>query len=324
MTKETVRSMLKLYRSAMTKAQRRRTRNRKPRGSSYPIAAERQYARFITNKASTLVSYSLNALRPLLDNWDQYAAKNNVKLDAASGDIEAIFASLQEEMLLLYGTTYLASDMGRTFAKILEAVFGKNSKFLQEELRIVSGVAFSTDAPWWNDMKALWEQENYKLITSLSEEYVTKLNSIIINGIQKGATLEELALEIQKLSDNITGPRSRLIARDQIGKLNSMIARNQYTDIGMETYYWRTAQDEKVRGNPRGRYAKAVPSHFIMEGKLFSLQNSSVYYNDETKKWEPKTALMEFNHPGMAIMCRCIPIPSWNTYLTQIDEELPL
>jgi hypothetical protein len=243
-------------------------------------------------------------------------------MDSLSDDVDALFASIEAEMLLLYGQSYIASDIGTQFRQILEAIFGKNSKFMQSELQIISGVPFTIDAPWWNEVRSLWESENYQLMKGLGQDYVSKLNSTIISGIQQGLTLDELIAEITKLSDAVTGYRARRIARDQIGKLNSVIARRQFEDIGMTTYYWRTAQDEKVRGNPTGRYSRAIPSHYLMEGLLLAINNAGVYYDESSKSWVPKTAMMEPLHPGMAVMCRCIPIPSWNTYLSNIDEEL--
>jgi uncharacterized protein with gpF-like domain len=110
-----------------------------------------------------------------------------------------------------------------------------------------------------------------------------------------------------------------LIARDQVGKLQYAITRKQFESIGMDGYYWVTARDERVRGNPMGRFPKAVPSHWIMEGTVCKFSDPTVY-SDLGREWLKRTALMPMVHPGQAILCRCTATPYWLPLIQEAIE----
>jgi uncharacterized protein with gpF-like domain len=163
---------------------------------------------------------------------------------------------------------------------------------------------------WWPEAKKLWENENRRLIKSLSQEYIAKLNTLLTTGFQSGWSFNEMVDAIKGLSDKITGYRARLLARDQVGKLQYAITRKQFEAIGMDSYYWITARDERVRGRPGGKYPRAIPSHWLMEGKVGLYSNPNVYL-DLDKGWVPRTERMPGVHPGQAILCRCTATPYW-------------
>lgn len=64
------------------------------------------------------------------------------------------------------------------------------------------------------------------------------------------------------------------------------------TSLGIKKYRWRHSRDERVRGNPGGKYPKARPSHWAREGKIYS-------WNDPPPG----------GHPGMDYQCRCTAEP---------------
>ena len=309
-------TLLSIYRKGMSPAQRLRTRKLRPKAMSYPIAIERSYARRISEVHRSLVSEAWRVLTPFLVQWVPY------KTDTVDSDLDAAMEQLKGYLDIYYGTTYLTASIGDDILRIAEQVLGKNSNFFEAQVRIRAGVPISIDRPWWPETRALWEQQNFSLIRGSGDKFVQDLNTTIINAVQNGYTYEETVAAIDKLSESLTGWRSRLLARDQVGKLNGLITKNQYQSIGMETYYWMTSLDERVRGNPGGRFPKAIPSHWIMHGLLCAWNNASVFYDMAVDKWVQKTAKMEFTHPGFAISCRCTAAPSWNQYLKRIDEGM--
>lgn len=60
---------------------------------------------------------------------------------------------------------------------------------------------------------------NVSLIKSIPQQYADKLEVLITNALQTGQTNEELAKAIKQLGLS-TDYRARLIARDQMGKIN--------------------------------------------------------------------------------------------------------
>jgi len=307
---------VKFFRTQMTRAQRKRTRTRKPRGVNYPFNIEKQYQRAIIKIQNAFILCALDIIRPYLLTY--------VRKDSAETEWESIWQQLENELELYYGYTYaVAYNLGQVFTDIAEKVFGKHSAFMQQEVKVLTGGnTVPMDYSWWKDARLLWEQENYRLIKTMSTDYIAKLNSIVITGVQSGATYEDLLLQIESLSSKMTGFNARRLARDQIGKLNGIIAKEQQTSIGMETYYWHTMGDEKVRGDPTGIYAKAIPQHFYIDNMLCSWNNPSVYSDDLGKTWKNKPSTWVQTHPGMAIMCRCESFPSWSFYLHDIDKEI--
>lgn len=312
-----IRNTIKMYRSVMTPAQRKRSRNTRPRVRPYPLAIERAYYRYIGDVVADTIDFTIDQYRPFLL---RYAPRQ--RTDSIEDELAEINKLIDEYLLGVFGPVYTgAGALGRNLSAIAERLFGRDSSFFEKEIVIRTGVPLNIDTPWWPEVKSLWMQENYRLVKTLNTNYVTQLNTIILNGVQKGLEFEELILQIEKLHKSMTGFNSYRIARDQIGKLNGLIAKEQSLSIGAETYVWLTARDEKVRGNPLGKYPKAIPSHFIMDSYLFSWRNLDVYSADGGRTWVAKTGDMVRNHPGMEIMCRCT---AASTYidLYAIDREL--
>ena len=137
-------------------------------------------------------------------------------------------------------------------------------------------------------------QEGSSLITKLTDDTYHDVATTITRGIRSGDRVESIKDAI--LTETDIGPgvfnkvetRARLIARDQVGKLNGELTRTRQEAMGVKEYIWHTALDERVRGNPAGLYPKADPSHYDREGETFS--------------WDKPP---EDGHPGEAIQCRC-------------------
>ncbi len=139
--------------------------------------------------------------------------------------------------------------------------------------------------------------ETADLITNVSQQLKSNISREISDGMANGESYQSIRKRI--LSQGVSGisgkapfetagKRARLIARDQIGKLNGRITRARQEQLGITRYIWRSVLDERVRGNPAGKYPYATPSHWNREGVVFSWKNPP-----------------EGGHPGEAILCRC-------------------
>ena len=129
-------------------------------------------------------------------------------------------------------------------------------------------------------------EANVALIKSLPQQYSDKVEALVLNALQTGQTNEELAKEIAKLGQT-TDARARLIAADQMGKINGQINKARQLSMGVETYTWQTAKDERVRLD-----------HQHKQGKTF--------------RWDtPPTG----GHPGEPIRCRCTALPNYEDIL---------
>jgi len=162
------------------------------------------------------------------------------------------------------------------------------------------------DVPDFQNMKPYMKnviRKNANLIRSLKEENLSKLETILLGGMEKGWTTKRIAEEINK-SYNVSRKRSVLIARNEINTLNGELTKKRMENLGLNLYKWQTSEDERVRGNPRGRYPKARPSHYVMNDKICRYDDHTVY-SDDGKKWKKRTSDMPEGIPREAVGCRC-------------------
>ena len=320
MTPEEFKLFTKLYRKQHTKAWRLKNQNPKFK-MLYPHAIEQTYANEISKVMQKLVDYTIGRLQTIIPKLYR---KDSLRNDADTDELEQLLKELDDEIALIYGTNLVSSGaLGQMIYHVAEKIFGFEAMQYLNITKVVAGVPLDmSGAAWWNEMRANWEATNYRLIRGLGQEYVQKLNSLLLTGFQSGWTQQEMIDAIQTLSDKITGYRAALIARDQVGKLTSFIARAQDASIGITTYVWQTARDEAVRGNPIGKYPKAVPSHWAIDYKICKWNDDTVYSDNNGRTWQKRTSMMPLVAPGMEIACRCLASPYFVPFLSNIDEEI--
>lgn len=126
------------------------------------------------------------------------------------------------------------------------------------------------------------------LITGLTDEIrkriAARMGDLMVSGAANKAIADVL---VQEFGFGLG--RAAFIARDQAAKWNGELNRIRQTDHGIKEYVWSCRRDERVRGNPSGKYPKARPSHWAREGKTF--------------RWSDPP---EGGPPGYAIACRCV------------------
>ena len=145
------------------------------------------------------------------------------------------------------------------------------------------------------------------------------LEAMALDAVTNGKRPEQLLIDIMK-ANKMTYNRARLIARDQIGKLTAQLTEKRSTAIGLDTYTWRTAMDERVRGNPAGRYPTARPSHWGAEGKVGVYGKPTVWLVEG--KEVPRGPNDPMEGPSMEIQCRCLAASRWEDLLKPIDASL--
>jgi hypothetical protein len=304
----------------MAPRERAGLKKRKSLKSIYPVAIERAYAGAISLHMKQVVNRALSALETKLPVWIK-KSDNVFKVDATDDELEALLKELEQgiESIFLAGGGFAAafSYVEATAQKLL--MFEKN--MFQQQVNVVLGMPMNLSYDWWPEARRLWANENHRLIKSLSQEYIAKLNTTLTTAFQSGWSYEETVDQIMKLSDKMTGYRARVIALDQVGKLQYAITRQQFESIGMDGYIWTSARDEKVRGNPFGIYPKAVPSHWEIDGKICKYSDPTVF-SEDGRKWEKRTSLMPLVHPGQAILCRCTASPYWLPLIEEAERLL--
>lgn len=141
------------------------------------------------------------------------------------------------------------------------------------------------------DEMAKARRANVELIQSIPEQYFDKIDDAIGDAWENGEHFETLADRIEEIGD-VTESRAALIARDQTSKMNSAFNQVRQTSLGVTSYVWQTAEDERVRD-----------SHADLDGQTF--------------EWDdPPSVDGEPANPGEPINCRCVASP-----VLDLDDE---
>lgn len=131
-----------------------------------------------------------------------------------------------------------------------------------------------------------WIRDNVSLIGGMQAKWYADVEAVIRDAAVKGLAPSAIEKAIARESGKF-GRHAKLIAQDQIGKLNGKVAEYRQTSAGITSYRWSTSRDERVRR-----------THRALEGSVQSWASPPV-----------SEANGERNHPGMAVKCRCSPVP---------------
>lgn len=289
----------------------------------YPRAIEAKYKTKLSSYFQPLIDYVNKFLE---ENEDALLRGDSMqlKLDVLpGGTFRRMIASL-EGWLSVYMPTVPELKEGQNNVILMglnqtaEQLKEHEDKQFQKQLQNGIGVSFQTNAPWWSDTKATWAGNNYNLIVADARNYVNQINNLAEQAVVNGWSPKQLQEQIKKASNGLSDKKCRLLARDQIGKLQGQVAEAQMEEIGLEMYIWDTSGDERVRGNPAGKYPTAVPSHYVMDGLLCRWDDATVYSKDNGKTWIDRPANAVKLHPGQDIQCRCVAL----AYIPELLSEV--
>lgn len=257
----------------------------------YPAATEHKYARMV---------------RDYLDNaWKGYAeAWLRAYVPSRSDALEDLWPEDATRSPVLGAIITLAEDLDK-FNKQEWDAFKK----------IAVGAAFSEDDPWVQPVIDEWARTQVTLITKASQDMQDAVARRVRKGVAAGAGTDEIRTLLMRDLPGISFRRAQIIARDQCAKLNSDLSQGRMEQAGIETYIWSTSMDERVRGLPGGKYADAVPSHYLMEGKVCRWDDPTKC-KDANGDWVARPLGAPTLHPGQDIMCRCVALPNW----AELDE----
>jgi SPP1 gp7 family putative phage head morphogenesis protein len=241
----------------------------KPMRVSEPRGLERSYLRDILDLLKPAQELVEELLVPRLPEFDA-----ELILDAYPDAIESIFEDirLRYGQLVTGGTTKgIASNQG-----VQLDLF--NREQTARQFKRVLGIDVFNLTPELTTQISAFTVDNVALIESISERYLKDVEQVALRNLRAGNRSSEWREELAERFD-VTQSRAALIARDQTNKFNGELNRARQTSLGIETYTWRTSEDERVR-----------PSHEAINGNVYA--------------WEGEPKPPE-GHPGQPIQCRC-------------------
>jgi len=265
----------------------------------YPWSLERGYAVSIAKMLKPLQAQVLATLEAAYP-----AMSKTFRKDDAADDLDMVNKSLYEWQQQTIGQRKGAfwSQVFSLGGELSTFNQGQWSKFVEGLL----GYAFNGDEPWLSDAINLWADQNHKLIKSISDTYIGRVNQMVTDAVQGGVRWEELRPAIMNLEKGLTNNRAKLIARDQVGKLNGQLTKHRMEDAGIDEYKWLTSNDERVRS-----------THAPLMGKICRWDNPNVWKVDGN--WVDRPMSVARAHPGYEIQCRCTAIPVLDSFFASLE-----
>lgn len=225
------------------------------------LSVERKYnnalkvlVKLIANKINNKVLKKVKRLKPqyLADSWQSDISK---EFDA----IETLFAT---------------EEMTRRFKLLAERMVREQSTLTTTELKrsINKTVGVDLSHMFTDDkFRAMFESSidtNFSLIKSLKDDLLSKSRTQILSDMNKGLHPSSIAKNLNK-KYGISKRRARLIARDQVSKINSDTSRFRMKQTGASLFRWvvsgnqktgdgRVGKDHLKAANRLTRYGKGV------------------------------------------------------------------
>ena len=284
---------------------RRKTKAKPPK----PIDMRRLEDRYAAKVLVTLQPLQTVVEKEVLPKYEGWVETSKARLPEVREDdefeeIAAVFGRIL--VGFLERETALTAQIRREAQSAAAAVNGQNERHIKETMERVLQVDPILNEPWLLPETRNWVTENVSLIKSVGKEHLGDVEQIIYRMVRGGNSMQEVRNELERRF-NVTRARARLIARDQVNKYNANLTEARQVNLGIKEYIWMNVQDQRVRGNPAGKYPRVVSNHWIMHEVRCRWDDPTVYWNG--KKWVPRTARMPKVHPGIEIQCRCTAVP---------------
>lgn len=248
---------------------RKPTKLRGVRGSKRAEAKYRRDLLKIVNGESKKISLALTPFFKML-----------VEGRSTASDLTQIFNKLKIDILQPSDKiSKIAEDFVTSVDKVNARKIFNGAKMAPETSK-VAGVSLKNVVAKTNmeDLLKLKTAENVRLIKSIPEEHLNKIEQLVFEGVINKDPVGGMQKAIREIG-GVTRSRAKLIARDQTSKLNGSLNKARQESMDIEEYTWRTAKDGRTRA-----------THKANNGKVF--------------RWDTPPAT---GHPGEDVNCRCVP-----------------
>jgi uncharacterized protein with gpF-like domain len=242
---------------------------------------------------------------------DKYAAKigkataDDLLLEKFNNRLERLRSKYQDLI-------YAYQSMAKAEA---ERVYRYSKEKFRKQFQKAVGINISS-ALTERGLKAAFEaqiEQNVSLIKSIPEKYFGNIQTMVTQSITGQKKFEGGILQALQDLTGVTKTKAKLISRDQTAKAVSTYSHMRMQNIGIVGYKWMTSKDERVAGNPSGKYPDVDPrskfhgNHWERHGKYFlfhPMKNPPKAPDGKPFRQPPPDGA-----PGMGIQCRCFADP---------------
>jgi len=264
---------------------RRRRLTRPPRAAS-TINLERSYFARIREMLRVMQQLTRELVIPALPSIVDEAGLTGERKDSWPDTVDKLFHGVR---YAYYGTvTEQRVSMAAHDAAMATSAHSKRQ--LGKQVKVVLGLDPILSEPWLGPMAEAFTHDNVALISSIPERYFNEIEQSVTRGVRAGRRHEPMAREIQERYQ-VSEARARLIARDQVSKLNGDLNRARQQGLGIERYIWRTSGDERVRS-----------SHEMLDG-MYCRWDDPTVWSEDGKTWTARPETVPDVHPGGDFQC---------------------
>lgn len=263
-----------------------------------PVSVEREYTR-VTNAYMKIVKEALEEELPKVK--DVYKNERNEKVRTDSmDDLLDMINKIFDRMKVKVDRKCEAFGIRNKLENLANLTRKLTVREWKKAIKSTLGLDIQEDyylGEFYKEALNEWIDSNVSLITTIPEETLGRMKSIVEDGYKQGKSTTRMIKQIQ----NAYGTSKRhasLIARDQVAKLNSNIQKAQQQDAGITEYIWYTSGDSRVRN-----------SHKRLNGKKFKWSDPPIVDTKTGRRC----------HPGEDYQCRCIARPVFSK-----DVNLPV
>jgi len=249
--------------------------------------AERAYGRLLNGYVNDVNKI---VLRYLPEVRRGYIAESMFRVDSKAGlknQTEAVLKKIREDVKKLYKGNKYQKEL-RKIGKY--EIFGISRKWkhkIEKTFGVTVDETYYVGTVTEKELEK-WISNNVALINGIPEQYLKRIEKAVLKGYENHKNTVQITNDLKK-EFGMTKRRAKLIARDQVFKLNSDIAEKIQRDAGCDRFKWSTCKDNRVR-----------ESHRKLEGKRFYWNNLPMNEKGERIK------------PASEVQCRCVAIPVFN------------
>ena len=252
----------------------------------YPQSVEREFQR-LTDAYMKLLKAELQKHLPEIRAAAQAeAGQRHDGINDLIAFIQQLFVEIREAL----EQSISAFGLRRKVERMAHMTRKLSIKEWKRAVHAVLGIDIFEDyymGEFYQESIARWVEANVSLISTIPQNTLDKMENIVLDGFRNGRPTSSIMKEIQK-TYSVSKAHARLIARDQIAKLNGELSRQQQLDAGVKEYIWSDSRDGRVRD-----------SHRSLNGKRFSWNEPPIVDIKRGRRC----------HPGQDFQCRCVALP---------------
>lgn len=226
-------------------------------------------------------------------------------------------------------TAALADVSARYVSQAMQAQYNRMAltAVAATEVEATAALAKSIRDAVGVDLTPLWGQDsmrqyiqamakqNSSLIRSIPERYFSDVETAVIQGTLEGHSPSRIAKNVQEAT-GVSARKAKMIARDQTSRMTGQIVEKRQQDAGIKYYRSSDSNDERVTGNPNGKYPNAKISCWGIARKDIGY-GPGVYTWKDGATWGGQSGL----HPGRHhILCRCDALPVFDWEIDKLKK----